>query len=253
MSAVIIQRRIEKTVSANKFLTNAARQAYRSFIRAYATHSSESKGIFQVQLLHLGHVAKSFGLIEHITVLRNHEDYISKIMNGMNSAAVLQELNSKENKKLARDKKYSLSGQRNNSDSKNGSHRGGVDHKKDDYRSKNSTSSGLKRSRESGVPLNGIDSENNNASSNKKQKSDTDGAANVIISGERDAGTSKHSIKNRLAQQKASVQKLRMKPSSASGGGSSSGPAPSGRFRKTTGYFRKQLRSQASFEFTAGS
>ncbi|CAM9363397.1 unnamed protein product, partial [Ectocarpus fasciculatus] len=70
MCAVILQRRMERTVLKNKHLTSAGRQAYRSFIRAYATHSSDSKGIFQVQLLHLGHLAKSFALSESIVTLR---------------------------------------------------------------------------------------------------------------------------------------------------------------------------------------
>ncbi|KAI8517836.1 ATPdependent RNA helicase, partial [Branchiostoma belcheri] len=35
---------------------------YQSFIRAYATFPSTLKHIFHVKKLHLGHVAKSFGL-----------------------------------------------------------------------------------------------------------------------------------------------------------------------------------------------
>lgn len=36
--------------------------ALQSFIRAYAAYPRELKHIFHVRLLHLGHVAKSFGL-----------------------------------------------------------------------------------------------------------------------------------------------------------------------------------------------
>jgi ATP-dependent RNA helicase DDX31/DBP7 len=36
--------------------------ALQSFIRAYATYPKELKSIFHVRALHLGHVAKSFGL-----------------------------------------------------------------------------------------------------------------------------------------------------------------------------------------------
>lgn len=36
--------------------------AFRSYVRAYAAHRGELKSIFQVRSLHLGHVAKSFGL-----------------------------------------------------------------------------------------------------------------------------------------------------------------------------------------------
>lgn len=38
--------------------------AYQSFVRAYATYPSNLKHIFHVKNLHLGHVAKSFGLRE---------------------------------------------------------------------------------------------------------------------------------------------------------------------------------------------
>ena len=38
--------------------------AYQSFIRAYATYPSDLKHIFHVKHLHLGHIAKSFGLQE---------------------------------------------------------------------------------------------------------------------------------------------------------------------------------------------
>ena len=38
--------------------------AYQSFVRAYATYSSDMKKMFHVKNLHLGHVAKSFALTE---------------------------------------------------------------------------------------------------------------------------------------------------------------------------------------------
>lgn len=40
----------------------ASLPALQSFIRAYTTYPRELKHIFHVRLLHLGHVAKSFGL-----------------------------------------------------------------------------------------------------------------------------------------------------------------------------------------------
>lgn len=36
--------------------------AYQSFVRAYASYPSSLKSIFHIKNLHLGHVAKSFGL-----------------------------------------------------------------------------------------------------------------------------------------------------------------------------------------------
>lgn len=44
--------------------TEMAKRAFLSHVRAYATHSSTEKQIFHVKKLHLGHMAKSFGLRE---------------------------------------------------------------------------------------------------------------------------------------------------------------------------------------------
>jgi ATP-dependent RNA helicase DDX31/DBP7 len=43
---------------------NLARQAFSSYVRAYSTHPHEEKRFFHVKNLHLGHLAKSFGLRE---------------------------------------------------------------------------------------------------------------------------------------------------------------------------------------------
>jgi len=45
-------------------LLDAGRQAFRSHIRAYATHVREERGYFDITQLHLGHMAKSYGLRE---------------------------------------------------------------------------------------------------------------------------------------------------------------------------------------------
>lgn len=45
-------------------LIDAARQAFRSHIRAYATHVKDERHVFDMQQLHLGHIAKSYGLRE---------------------------------------------------------------------------------------------------------------------------------------------------------------------------------------------
>lgn len=45
-------------------LLEAARQAFKSHVRAYATHVKEERGYFDKGLLHLGHMAKAFGLRE---------------------------------------------------------------------------------------------------------------------------------------------------------------------------------------------
>ncbi|KAF4552134.1 ATP-dependent RNA helicase dbp7-like protein [Elsinoe fawcettii] len=41
-----------------------ARRAYQSHIRAYATHTAAERGVFDIKQLHLGHLAKGFGLRE---------------------------------------------------------------------------------------------------------------------------------------------------------------------------------------------
>jgi ATP-dependent RNA helicase DDX31/DBP7 len=45
-------------------LLNAARQAFRTHIGAYATHVHDERHVFDITQLHLGHMAKSFGLRE---------------------------------------------------------------------------------------------------------------------------------------------------------------------------------------------
>ena len=108
MTAVILQRRLETVVQGNRPLLGAARQTFRSFVRAYATHSSDTKGIFSVQSLHLGHVAKTFGLVENPKALRNRDDMMAKIFNGSFTSANVAKGSHMTRK--ARDEKYSLSG-----------------------------------------------------------------------------------------------------------------------------------------------
>ncbi|ROT41893.1 ATP-dependent RNA helicase DBP7 [Sodiomyces alkalinus F11] len=47
-----------------KSLLEAARKAFRSHVRAYATHVKEERKFFDMQELHLGHLAKSYALRE---------------------------------------------------------------------------------------------------------------------------------------------------------------------------------------------
>lgn len=51
-------------IGAGGTLLDSARQAFRSHVRAYATHVKEERGVFNLSELHLGHMAKSFGLRE---------------------------------------------------------------------------------------------------------------------------------------------------------------------------------------------
>jgi hypothetical protein len=43
-------------------LAGLACAAWQGFLRAYQTHSKDTRSIFQVKKLHLGHLAKGFGL-----------------------------------------------------------------------------------------------------------------------------------------------------------------------------------------------
>lgn len=70
MAAVMLQRRLENTVAASRELLASAKSAFQCFLRAYSTHSSATKHIFQLRALHFGHVAKSFGMREPPSAIR---------------------------------------------------------------------------------------------------------------------------------------------------------------------------------------
>lgn len=55
---------VERWLLEDSTAHDKAVQAFTSHIRAYATHLSSEKNFFNVKLLHLGHLAKSFGLRE---------------------------------------------------------------------------------------------------------------------------------------------------------------------------------------------
>lgn len=55
---------IERRVVGDSTFKNLAVKAFISHVRAYATHISQEKKFFNVKFLHLGHLAKSFGLRE---------------------------------------------------------------------------------------------------------------------------------------------------------------------------------------------
>jgi len=63
-SATDLQNSFEDYVLSDQRHLKAAKAAYQSFVRAYATYPSELKHIFHIKNLHLGHVAKSFALRE---------------------------------------------------------------------------------------------------------------------------------------------------------------------------------------------
>ncbi|XP_071981635.1 ATP-dependent DNA helicase DDX31 isoform X2 [Engystomops pustulosus] len=60
--ATVLQTKYEDYVHANTETSLSAKKALQSFIRSYATYPKDLKHIFHVRSLHLGHIAKSFGL-----------------------------------------------------------------------------------------------------------------------------------------------------------------------------------------------
>ncbi|XP_008150923.1 probable ATP-dependent RNA helicase DDX31 [Eptesicus fuscus] len=60
--ATVLQTVFEDYVHSCEGTVAWAKRALQSFIRAYATYPRSLKHIFHIRLLHLGHVAKSFGL-----------------------------------------------------------------------------------------------------------------------------------------------------------------------------------------------
>jgi ATP-dependent RNA helicase DDX31/DBP7 len=57
-----LQRSIMLAVERDEEMRTLANDAFRSFVRAYATHAHDLKKIFHIRSLHLGHVAFSMGL-----------------------------------------------------------------------------------------------------------------------------------------------------------------------------------------------
>ncbi|CAO3639206.1 unnamed protein product [Cunninghamella echinulata] len=59
-----IQNQLEKYILSEEEHLFLARKAFWSSVRAYATHAATEKHVFHIKKLHLGHLAKSFGLRE---------------------------------------------------------------------------------------------------------------------------------------------------------------------------------------------
>ena len=59
-----LQRQLETAVAEAAFLHEAASAAYQSYLKGYAAHSKAVRRLVHVGQLHLGHLAKSYGLKE---------------------------------------------------------------------------------------------------------------------------------------------------------------------------------------------
>ena len=62
MMAGALHRALMGAVAGDEETTRLAEDAFRSSVRAYATHPKEIKEILHVRNLHLGHMAFSLGL-----------------------------------------------------------------------------------------------------------------------------------------------------------------------------------------------
>lgn len=227
---------MERVVHDNKWLLFAGRQAFRSFVRAYATHSMDTKGIFAVQSLHLGHVAKSFGLRESPKALRSSEDVIGKIFNGAYSV-----LNARSNENK-RDR-FKAGGSAGGGKGSAGKGAGGSGKGARSTTVRREDGAGGDRKRKSSGDAEG---------DSPAKRSRGGGASNGSSSSTQNPGVAVKSGKDR--------QKLRkMGPGSAGAAGGKNRSSSKGRgdkltasgvFRKTTGYFKKKLRSQMSSEFS---
>ncbi|OWF51219.1 probable ATP-dependent RNA helicase DDX31 [Mizuhopecten yessoensis] len=63
-AATYLQMCVEEYTNGSPQKTDLAVKGFQSFVKAYATYPSELKSIFHIKHLHLGHLAKSFGLRE---------------------------------------------------------------------------------------------------------------------------------------------------------------------------------------------
>ncbi|KAJ3331007.1 ATP-dependent RNA helicase dbp7 [Blyttiomyces sp. JEL0837] len=63
-AATDVQMMFERFIHGDSQNIELARAAFRSHVRAYATHTASERQIFHIKKLHLGHLAKSFGLRE---------------------------------------------------------------------------------------------------------------------------------------------------------------------------------------------
>lgn len=76
--AFTLHKSLLNTVSSDPALLGRAEAGFTSFVRAYATHTSELKSIFSIKNLHLGHVAYSFALKDNPRKMKTLKASLSK-------------------------------------------------------------------------------------------------------------------------------------------------------------------------------
>lgn len=71
---LFLQKALENFIGNESKMKKLAKDAFCSWVRAYTAHRGELKRIFMVKKLHLGHVARSFGLKEQPSLVgRSHQ------------------------------------------------------------------------------------------------------------------------------------------------------------------------------------
>ncbi|GLI69279.1 hypothetical protein VaNZ11_013855 [Volvox africanus] len=96
-----LHRHVSMAVSHDPHAAKLANNAYRSFVRAYATHSGDVKRVFAVRNLHLGHVAHSFCLIETPTRLGSSASAADRKRRKWEAAATQKEERRRKMKRAA--------------------------------------------------------------------------------------------------------------------------------------------------------
>ena len=73
-----LQRGLEDVIATSEEAAEHARYAYMAFVRAYSTYGKALKRIFNPKMLHLGHVAASFGLREQPQKIKDAQRRVSE-------------------------------------------------------------------------------------------------------------------------------------------------------------------------------
>lgn len=101
-AAVTLQNKILEKVESSEEIKNQAIKAFTTWVKSYATHNKEEKLIFHIRNLHLGHVAKSFGLKENpqkISEMSKPKEMMKKKRLGKNQRKEIRESQSANNSK----------------------------------------------------------------------------------------------------------------------------------------------------------
>lgn len=254
MTAVILQRRAENTIYDNKHLVEAAIQAYRSYVRAYGTHSADAKGIFKVKDLHLGHLSKTFALRDRPTEMNAKEDVIAKIFNGdfMSRDSPLRKAQADKAAVAVEKKRKRQQEQDDREDYEDEESAGGeeAEDDNDDDEEQQLSQHGEPEdgdaeemdadAPEESDPVDVEEQEEDEDEDEEEQRPAKKSKSSVpaeMVKASASLASSMASLKRTKLRQRAQMQKGMQK-------GSKRGLSASGKFRSAGGYFKKKLRSE---------